>query len=143
MDTKPRTLRLSERGLNFEMLLWLFARLSALAIYVLLLIGLIGAFIMGARTQMNFADVMRWSFMPTVTHVQNTNVPELAPWIRGFWKVIGSALVLTAMTHGARGLVVIADDYIVSVRGRLIVRITGVVVLVAMCIIGLYVVLTA
>jgi succinate dehydrogenase hydrophobic anchor subunit len=143
MDTKPRTLRLSERGLNFEMLLWLFARLSALAIYVLLLIGLVGAFIMGARTQMNFADVMRWSFMPTVTHVQSTNVPDLAPWIRGFWKVIGSALVITAMAHGARGLVVIADDYIVSRSGRLIVRTTGVIALIAMSIIGLYVVLTA
>jgi succinate dehydrogenase hydrophobic anchor subunit len=143
MDTRPRTLRPSERGLNFEMLLWLFTRLSALAMYALILAGLIGALIMGARTQMNFADVMRWAFMPTVTHVQSTNVPELGPWSTAFWKVVGSALVLVATTHGARGLVVIADDYISSGRGRLIVRISGVIALIAMCVIGVYVVWTA
>jgi succinate dehydrogenase hydrophobic anchor subunit len=125
------------------MLLWLFARLSALAMYALILIGLVGALIMGARTEMNFADVMRWAFMPTVTHVQSTNVPELAPWATGFWKVVGSALVVVAMTHGARGLVVIADDYIGPGRGRMIVRVAGVVALIAMCVIGLYVVWTA
>ena len=140
MDTRPRTLRPSERGLNFEMLLWLFTRLSALAMYGLILAGLIGALIMGARTQMNFADVMRWAFMPTVTHVQSTNVPELGPWSTAFWKAVGTALVLVATTHGARGLVVIADDYISSGRGRLIVRITGVIALLAMCVIGVYVV---
>ena len=143
MDTRPRTLRPSERGLNFEMLLWLFTRLSALAMYGLILAGLIGALIMGARTQMNFADVMRWAFMPTVTHVQSTNVPELGPWSTAFWKAVGTALVLVATTHGARGLVVIADDYISSGRGRLIVRITGVIALLAMCVIGVYVVWTA
>ena len=86
MAAKPRNLSLPQRGLNFEMLMWLFTRLSALAMYGLILFGLIGALIMGARTQMNFADVMRWAFMPNVTHVQNTNVPDLAPWATAFWK---------------------------------------------------------
>ncbi len=143
MDTKPRTLRPSERGLNFEMLLWLFTRLSALAMYGLILVGLVGALIMGARTQMNFADVMRWTFMPTATHVQSTNVQDLGPWSTAFWKAVGSALLVVASAHGARGLVAIADDYIVSGRGRLVVRITSVVALIAMCVIGLYVVWTA
>jgi succinate dehydrogenase hydrophobic anchor subunit len=125
------------------MLLWLFTRLSALVMYVLILAGLVGALIMGARTQMNFADVMRWAFMPTVTHVQSTNVLELGPWSTVFWKSVGSALLLVASAHGARGLVVIADDYIVSGRARRIVRTASVIALVAMCVIGLYVVWTA
>ncbi len=52
------------------MLMWLFTRLSALAMYAFILFAIIGALIMGARTQMNFADLMRWGFTPNVTHVQ-------------------------------------------------------------------------
>jgi len=143
MDTKPRTLPLSQRGLNFEMLMWLFTRLSALAIYALILVGLVGALIMGARTQMNFADVMRWAFTPSVAHVQSTNVPELAPWASTFWRLVASALVLVASAHGVHGLVVIADDYIVSPRGRQIVRIVSVIFLISMSVIGVYVLWTA
>ncbi|MFN2121552.1 MAG: hypothetical protein ACK2T0_14285 [Anaerolineales bacterium] len=143
MKTKSRTLPLSQRGLNFEMLMWLFTRLSALAMYALILFGLIGALVMGARTQMNFADVMRWAFMPSVTHVQSTNVPELAPWATAFWRLVASALLLVASAHGVHGLVVIADDYIVSSRGRQIARIVSVVFLISMSLIGLYVLWTA
>ena len=143
MKTKPCTLPLSQRGLNFEMLMWLFTRLSALAMYALILFGLIGALVMGARTQMNFADVMRWAFMPSVTHVQSTNVPELAPWATAFWRLVASALLLVASAHGVHGLVVIADDYIVSPRGRQIARIVSVVFLISMSLIGLYVLWTA
>jgi len=142
MAAKPRTLPLSQRGLNFEMLMWLFTRLSALAMYGLILFAMIGALIMGARTQMNFADVMRWSFMPNVTHVQSTNVPDLAPWSTTFWKLTASALLLVACAHGIHGLVVIADDYIVSRRGRLIVRWISILFLASMSIIGVYVLWT-
>ena len=84
----------------------------------LIIFGLIGALIMGARNQMNFADVMRWAFMPNVTHVENTDVPDLAPWVSPLWKLTASALLLLAVAHGVHGLVVIADDYIVSARGQ-------------------------
>jgi succinate dehydrogenase hydrophobic anchor subunit len=143
MNAKPRSLPISQRGLNFEMLMWLFTRLSALAMYGLILFGLIGALLMGARTQMNFADVMRWAFMPSVTHVQSTNVPELAPWATTFWRLVASALLLVASAHGMHGLVVIADDYIVSPRGRQIVRIISVIFLISLSVIGVYVLWTA
>jgi succinate dehydrogenase hydrophobic anchor subunit len=139
---KPRTLPLSKRGLNFEMLMWIFTRLSALGMYLFILVGIIGALIMGARTQMNFADLMRWGFMPNGTHVQNTNVPELAPWVSPFWKLSGSALLLLAVSHGVHGLVSIADDYIVSPKGRKIVRLISIIVMLAMIGVGLYVVWT-
>jgi len=136
---KPRTLPLAQRGLNFEMLMWAFTRLTALAMYGFILFGMIGALVMGARSGMNFADFMRWAFTPIVTHVQNTNVPELAPWSTPFWRVVGSLLLLVATAHGMHGLVVVADDYIVTPRGRQIVRIVSVIFMLAMMAIGVYV----
>lgn len=143
MAVKSRTLPLSKRGLNFEMFMWLFTRLSALGMYGLILIAVIGALIMGAREQMNLADVLRWGFMPTNTHVQSTDVPDLAPWSTPFWRVTGSLLLLVAVAHGVHGLVVIADDYIVTVRGRNIARILSIIMILSMSLIGLYVIWTS
>jgi len=143
MAVKSRTLSLSQRGLNFEMMMWTFTRLSALGMYGLILVAIVGALVMGARTQMNLADVLRWGFMPNSTHVQSTNVPDLAPWSTVFWKLTGSALLLLAAAHGVHGTVVILDDYIVSHRGRNIVRTLSVLFLVPMSIIGVYVLWTS
>jgi succinate dehydrogenase hydrophobic anchor subunit len=137
--TKPRSLPLSKRGLNFEMLMWLFTRLSALAMYGLILVAVIGALIMGARTQMNMADVLRWGFMPNSSHVQSTDVPDLEPWGTPFWAVTGSLLLIVAVAHGVHGLVVIADDYIVSKTGRNIVRILSIIMMLSMIAMGLYI----
>ena len=141
--TKPRTLPLSKRGLNFEMFMWLFTRLSALGMYALILFAIMGALFMGARNDMNFADVLRWGFMPNNTHVQSTNVPDLAPWSTPFWRLTASALLLLAVAHGVHGLVVIADDYIVSARGRQIVRLLSIIMMASLSLIGLYVLWTS
>ena len=143
MSAKTKTLSLTQRGFNFEMLMWLFTRLSALAMYALILFAILGALFMGARNQMNFADVMRWAFMPNYTHVQSTDVPDLAPWSTPFWRFTAIALLLLASSHGIHGLVVIADDYIVSPRGRLISRWLSIIFLITMSIIGIYVIWTA
>ncbi|MCX6064774.1 MAG: hypothetical protein NT121_03340 [Chloroflexi bacterium] len=140
MAEKSRTLPISKRGMNFETLMWLFTRLSALAMYAFILFAMIGALLMGARTQMNFADIMRWGFMPNGTHVQNTNVTDLAPWVSPFWKMMGSGLLLLAVAHGVHGLVVIADDYIAGRRTRQFVRFLSIVSMLSMSVIGLYVI---
>jgi succinate dehydrogenase hydrophobic anchor subunit len=137
--TKSRSLPLSKRGLNFEMLMWIFTRLSALAMYALILFAIIGALVMGARTQMNMADVLRWGFMPNSSHVQSTEVPDLAPWASPLWRVTGSLLLLVAVAHGVHGLVVIADDYIVSPGGRKVVRFISIVMMISMSLMGLYI----
>jgi succinate dehydrogenase hydrophobic anchor subunit len=137
-----KTLSLKKRGLNFEMFMWLITRLTALAMYALLLAAVIGALIMGARTQMNLADVIRWSFMPNPSHVQSTNVPDLAPWSTIFWRLLASFFLFIAAAHGSHGLVVIADDYIVTPRGRNIVRVLSIILLLAMTAMGLYVLWT-
>lgn len=141
--TKSRALPLSKRGLNFEMFMWLFTRLSALGMYAFILFAIIGALVMGARNDMNLADVMRWGFMPVNTHVQNTDVPDLAPWSTPFWRLTASALLLLAVAHGVHGLVVIADDYIVTPRGRLTARWISIAFMIAMSLIGLYVLWTS
>lgn len=141
--TKRRILPLTKRGLNFEMLMWAFTRLTALAMYALILFAIVGALVMGARTQMNLADVLRWGFMPTSTHVQSTDVPDLDPWATPFWKVTGSLLLLVAVAHGVHGLVVIADDYIVSSRGRNIVRILSIIMVISFSAMGLYIIWTS
>lgn len=138
MTVKSRTLPLNKRGLNFEMFMWLFTRLSALAMYGLILVAVIGALIMGARQQMSFADILRWGFMPNPNHVQSTNVPALEPWAAPFWAVVASLLLLLAVAHGVHGLVVIADDYITSDRGRLIVRWLSIAMMISMSLMGLY-----
>lgn len=138
MANKSRILPLNKRGLNFEMAMWIFTRLSALAMYALILFAIIGALVMGARTQMNMADVLRWGFMPNPNHVQSTDIPALEPWAAPFWAVVGSLLLLVAVAHGVHGLVVIADDYIVSARGRSTVRFISIVMMISMSLMGLY-----
>jgi succinate dehydrogenase hydrophobic anchor subunit len=125
------------------MFMWLFTRLSALGMYALILFAILGALWMGARNDMNLADVLRWGFMPTSTHVQSTNVPDLSPWASPFWRLTASALLLLAVAHGVHGLVVIADDYIDSPRGRLTVRWISIAMMISMSLIGLYVLWTA
>lgn len=142
-NSKSRSLPLSKRGMNFETLMWYFTRLSALAMYALILFGLIGALVMGARNQMNFADVMRWAFMPNSTHIQSTNVPDIAPWANLFWKAVAGVLLLVASSHGVHGLVVIADDYLAGAGARKIVRLLSIVMLASVSAIGLYVIWTS
>jgi succinate dehydrogenase hydrophobic anchor subunit len=129
--------------MSFETIMWAFTRLSALGMYVLIIFGLIGALIMGARKDMNFADVMRWAFMPNVTHVENTALPDTTPWAAPLWKLTASALLIIAVGHGVHGLVVIADDYIASARGRQFVRILSGVMILSMIGIGLYLIWTS
>lgn len=142
MAAKSRTLSIKERGLNFEMFMWLFTRLSALAMYGFFLIGLIGALWMGAQYKMNFAEVMRWAFVANATHVPSA-IPDIDPWASAFWKLVASGLFLVASAHGIHGLVVIADDYIVTSNGRRFVRFLSMVSMVSMSLIGLYILWTS
>ncbi len=143
MATKSRNLSLAQRGMNFETLMWLFTRLSALGMYAFILFAIIGVLVMGARKNMNLADVMRWGFMPNVTHVQNTDVPDVAPFATPFWRLVASGLLLLAVAHGVHGLVVVADDYIVKPRGRQIVRILSIIFMLTMMGIGLFILWTS
>jgi len=140
---KHRTVSLTKRGFNFETFMWAFTRLTALGMYLCAFIGLVGALIMGARTEMNVADLIRWTFMPSSTHVLNTNVPDLAPWSTLFWKIMGSLFIAFATSHGLHGLLEVLEDYITRPRVRVTLRIIGLLLTLLMMGIGIYVLWTS
>ena len=126
MAAKHRTLSIANRGFDFEIFMWLFVRLSALAMYLCAFIGLVGALIMGARTQVNFADLLRWSFMPDSNHVlMNTTLNNIAnadAWASLFWKIMGSTFVAFAVSHGLHGVLSVIEDYQKNLLVRRILR---------------------
>jgi succinate dehydrogenase hydrophobic anchor subunit len=92
---------------------------------------------------LNFEMAMRWGFMPSVTHVQSTDVPELDPWATPFWKLTACAMLLLGAAHGIHGLVVIADDYVVTARGRRLARQLSIVFLITMSAVGVWLIWTS
>jgi succinate dehydrogenase hydrophobic anchor subunit len=79
---------------------------------ILGLIGLISAFIYGARTQMDVGALLRWTFFPNPNHVTNTNIPELEPvWVNAFWQVMQMLIIVFGVTHGMNGLRVVVEDF--------------------------------
>jgi succinate dehydrogenase hydrophobic anchor subunit len=143
MTAKTRTVSLVKRGFDFETFMWIFTRLSALAMYLCALIGLVGALILGARTGMNMADLIRWTFMPSPTHVLSTNVPDLAPWSTLFWKITGSVFIFFATLHGLHGLLSVIEDYLARPRVRRTLRIIVLVLTPLMIGIAIYVLWTS
>jgi succinate dehydrogenase hydrophobic anchor subunit len=131
MAEKHRILSLTKRGFDFEIFMWLFVRYSALVMYVCALTGLVGALIMGARNQVNLADLLRWSFMPDSNHVlMNTTLNNIAntdAWTSLFWKFMGSAFVAFATAHGLHGVLCVVEDYL---KNRLVRRTLRIVFLV-------------
>jgi succinate dehydrogenase hydrophobic anchor subunit len=59
-----------------------------------------------------------------------------------FWRLLASGMFLMAASHGVHGLVVIADDYIVSSGGRKFVRFLSMIAVAGMTVAGLYVLWT-
>jgi len=143
MAAKHRTVSLTKRGFDFETFMWYFTRLSALAMYALAIIGLVGALIMGARTQMNMADLIRWIFTPNVTHVANTSIPDTAPWMTLFWKLTACAFVFFAGSHGLHGLLSVIEDYLTIRWLRLTLRILVFLLAIFLIYAGCYVIWTS
>ena len=108
METiKPRSLPLSKRGFNFEIVMWFFTRLSVLAMYGLILAGILGGLTVSAQTSANFADVLRWAFFPNM----NENPLGAYIWMTVLAKLMVIAFMLAASGHGVHGVLEILDDY--------------------------------
>jgi succinate dehydrogenase hydrophobic anchor subunit len=146
MREKRRTLSLTKRGFDFEIFMWLFTRLSALAMYVCAFAGLVGALIMGARMQVNLADLLRWTFMPDSNHVlMNTTLNDIANtdiWASLSWKLVGSLFVAFAAAHGLHGLLSVVEDYLRNAVVRRILRLVMLTLTLVMIAIGIYVLWT-
>jgi succinate dehydrogenase hydrophobic anchor subunit len=108
-----RTLPISKRGLNFEMFMWGFTRFTVIAMYGLILVGLVGALILSARTGANMGDILYWAFFPNIA--QN---PLGQVWMTILAKLMVIAFVLAACGHGVHGVLEILDDYFTGVSAR-------------------------
>jgi succinate dehydrogenase hydrophobic anchor subunit len=104
--------RIIRPGFSLEYAMWIFTRLSGLGMILLALIGMSGALIMGARTQMDLATLVRWTFFPNPNHVVNSEIPDIAlGWATAFWQVMQMLIVFLGITHGFNGLRVVIEDY--------------------------------
>lgn len=113
-----------QRGLTFEYFMWLFQRISALGLYLLAIIGVVAALIMGARTQMDMGTLIRWAFFPNPNHVINSDIPDLdMGWVGPLWQVIQGFAVFFGVTHGFNGVRNILEDFIGNKGVRLAMRI--------------------
>jgi succinate dehydrogenase hydrophobic anchor subunit len=99
-------------GLSFEYLMWVFTRISGIAMLLLALSGMAAAFWMGARTQVDIATLMRWTFFPNPNHVVNSDIPDVTlGWANAFWQIMQILLVFFGVTHGINGVRVVIEDY--------------------------------
>jgi succinate dehydrogenase / fumarate reductase membrane anchor subunit len=103
--------------------MWIFTRLSGVGMLVLAVLGLIGAFLMGARYQLDLPTLMRWMFFPNPNHVVNSNIPDVAMgWANGFWQIMEMLLVVFGVTHGFNGLRVVVEDFTDRSQWRPLIR---------------------
>lgn len=115
--------RTVQPGLSFEYVMWIFTRISGIALFVLAAVGIISAFILGARTQVDLPTLMRWTFFPNPNHVINSNIPDVTlGWANGFWQVMQILIVFFGATHGFNGLRVVIEDFVGHSIGRPFLR---------------------
>lgn len=103
--------RTVQSGFNFEHFMWMFTRLSGVALVALAMLGLLGALVLGARYQLDLPTLMRWTFFPNPNHVANS-VPDVAlGWANGFWQIMQILIVFLGATHGFNGLRAVIEDF--------------------------------
>ncbi|MGQ9833154.1 MAG: hypothetical protein ACUVRJ_05065 [Candidatus Villigracilaceae bacterium] len=109
-------------GLTFEYLMWLFIRISGLGLYIVAIVGVVAALLMGARTQVDMATLIRWTFFPNSGHVANAGVDLKLGWVSLLWQIMQGMAVVFGVTHGMNGMRNILEDFVSKPGTRLIVR---------------------
>ena len=108
-----RTLPISKRGFNFETTMWILTRFTVIAMYGLILVGIIGALSLSAQTGANFGDILYWAFFPNLA-----KNPLGQVWMTILAKLMVIAFVLSACGHGVHGVLEILDDYFTGEGAR-------------------------
>jgi succinate dehydrogenase hydrophobic anchor subunit len=108
-----RVLPVSKRGLNFETFMWGFTRFTVIAMYGLIIAGILGALILSAQAGANVGDILYWAFFPNAA--QN---PLSQVWMTVLAKLMVIAFVLVACGHGVHGVLEILDDYFTGAVAR-------------------------
>lgn len=130
-------------GFNFEYVMFLFTRISGLALVVLGIAGAVGALIMGARQQMDLNALLRWSYFPNPNHVINSNIPDLAQgWISLWWQSLEMVMVFFGATHGMNGLRNVIEDYVSTGALQTILRVVVAALWIFILVAGVMIILT-
>ena len=130
-------------GFSFEYLMWIFTRISAVILITLATVGIVGAFWMGARTQVDVGTLMRWTFFPNSYHVVNSDIPDVTlGWANAYWQVMQMLIVFFGVTHGVNGLRVVIEDYLGATWWRVFTRGLLFLLWLFLLIVAVYVILT-
>jgi succinate dehydrogenase / fumarate reductase membrane anchor subunit len=113
-----------------------------LALVILALFGLIGAFIMGARQQLDVGALFRWMFFPNSYHVVNSDIIDGEIWQTAYWQIMQFLIIFFGLTHGVNGLRVVIEDYMKAAWLRVFLRGLLFMFWLFMLIVAIYVVLT-
>ena len=108
-----RTLPLSKRGFNFETVMWAFTRFTVIAMYGLIIVGILAALSLSAQTGANFGDILYWAFFPNMAENPLGQI-----WMTILAKLMVAAFVLVVSGHGVHGVLEILDDYFTSAFAR-------------------------
>jgi succinate dehydrogenase hydrophobic anchor subunit len=114
--------KVAKRGFNLDHVMWLFMRLSALAMYVVALTGLTAALVMGARTQTDLSTLVRWTFFQNPNHVFSSDIVLLDNFINQFWQIMQITMIFFGVTHGLNGLRIVVEDFMGSTIWRTLWR---------------------
>jgi len=132
-----------QRGMNLDYIMWLFMRISGLALLLLGLLGVVGAAVMGARNQVSLPTLLRWAFFPNPNHVINSDIPDVDIWATAYWQVMQILVVFFGVTHGVNGLRNVLEDYIENSFFQVVLRGLLLLVWLAIMIVAVYLALTS
>ena len=139
-----RTRTAPQIGFSFEYLMWIFTRISGLALILLSTIGITGAFLLGARQQVDIGALARWTFFPNPNHVVNTNIPDVTlGWANAWWQILQMMILFFGVTHGMNGLRVVVEDYLGASWAKVLWRGAIFLIWLFVLIVGVYVILAS
>ena len=133
-----RTLSLKKRGFSFEVFMWAFTRFTVIAMYGLIIVGILGGLRLSMLTGVNFGDIMYWAFFPNM--VDN---PLGQVWMNIVVRLMVIAFVLVVCGHGVHGVLEIWDDYVTSESARRWARNIVITYAIVASIVAIYVILSA
>jgi succinate dehydrogenase / fumarate reductase membrane anchor subunit len=131
-------------AISFEYIMWMFTRISGLALLFLGFLGLAIALIMNARNLLDMPTLARWTFFPNPNHIVDSKIPDVTQgWANAYWQVVEMVIAFFGISHGLNGLRVVIEDFIGNTIWQPMIR--GVIFLMWLffIIIALYVILAS
>ena len=97
----------------FEYSLWMFTRLSGLALLLFGAVSMGAAFMLGGRSLLDLPSFLRWMFFPNPNHIVNSEIPDVSVgWSNAFWQVYSTVMIFLAAGHGLNGVRMVLEDYV-------------------------------